>query len=1267
MKWMDLPCPELRSRRLLSILAAGILSATAAAQGTPLEQQLPLRVNCGDLNGHAAEEPGYVTMGPTSALGWAVLVPPPVATVHVAGLTTAGATPGPSDIFSIDPDDLAHTHKLTSLQLANPTQLLISGLGSRKPYRIRLELGAHSPWADIVGTQAVYVASTVSRRATVEESIGLNVWRTLARDVRCTAGYGSSTFASVVGSTVPVWALVHSDTGGNIILRFSSPNGDPQFLAGFELHAFEPLPVVYHHGASGALVTSNPALQLFASDFNANDFVSARQDLLNAPGMDPFLKGVALTQLVGWLDGSRDGQVDLIPEAVASLKLAHAPSHPAAAYLLSQLDQYQRAIDHLEARGYSDAFACPSEGGKGFMNPACAGQLQLEFGKGVTNPNAQAALRQLSGLCAPAVGATIVGDIQAWNAAPLQYAGWEPSPLAFAALKQFGVTIALADPFLDVSKLPSSSAIDPESTEFVQAFKDIFLTGPGTIGFGANGFGASEFPLDVELLLLAKYAELGKHPYLWDASLWNTTAGTAVLTDAQIEASWWGAYVAKPAADTAAPAWANDQRQFIKAYRGIIEYWLTSRLDGSELGGGWGDDIELLLQFYPSWCGRQDQADRRRLDVIDAMIAYGLDTPQYVSNGYFTGPISDVEHTAEYTANTFQATRAVFGHSARAIDTALGVTRHLVDDAQPFAGPTLAPKNRLHFKSYYMTSSGPDAVPAHMVDVLLNGRAMLPGVAMGFHAPIGAAHLLHQDLGAWAAAWRDDALDDPAASLGKPRGFFAPVQYPSNTFGNGTAWWSISGSASDTEFLDKTQIAYEVDLLRMAYRTSTAADRWRYLLPMVRLFKSVMAWEDQGKPVGSTGSEAWADKLVQGSPRFWALIAACTGDLETDPYLTVTDDPDVPGTSPYVDSALIAKLHGWLMTGLPGGINLPGAFNLALQYALRNIIPCSTGNTAKNSMPVSNAYLAANPFLRGAFPFLTRHVLHTDRVFINHANVLNHFAANVTGGDLQEGIAFRPAVRWITRLEAAPDISVSCNLRDLVETMYGAFAYNFGTSPVSVELQLDEGLVPGTYLVEVGPGAAKCDQFLSGVTSSQSVQKRGTGVKTPVLLQPGLNLVRITRQGAADAPAAGYDLAIDPPRLELYKKLSSIGGLPALLFKVHVVNAGATASPPATLNLFASVLLPDGSVLPVNAATPNEFLIWSTAVPSLAGTSDYSVASTDLQLGVFMNSIATTLLLSGLGIQLRAEVIAGPSEGDRLNNEMSRGWFANGTPLFGSG
>jgi len=1266
MTWKPFRSVVLARRPLLSMLTLGILSAAALAQGTPLEQQLPLRVNCGDLNGYASGEPGYLTLSQTSGPAWAVFVPPPLATVHVASLPTSGPIPAPSDVFSIDPDDLVHTHKLTSLQLANSTQLIISGLGSSKPYRMLLELGALSPWVNVVGTQATYGGLTVSRRANVEELVGLNMWRMLARDVRCTAGYGSSSFASVVGSIVPVWALVHSDAGGNIILRFSSSNTDPQFLAGFELHAFEPLPVVYHHGAQGFLVSSDAALQPFVTHFNANDFVAARQDLAVSPPMDSFLKGVALTHLIGWLDGSRDGNVALIPEARAALQLVNGQLHPAAPYLLSQLDQFQRAIDHLEARGYPSAFACAAQGGKGFLNPACAGQLVYQFGKGTTNPNAHAAMRLLSGLCAPAAGATVVGDVQAWNAAPLSYAGWEPSPLVFAAFKQYGLTVALTNPLLDIVKL-SGTTIDPESTAFVQTFKDTFLTTPGAIGFGAGGFGATEFPLDVELLLLAKYAELGKHPYLWDASLWNTSAGTAVLSDAQIDASWWGPDVARPPADTAAPAWANDQREFIKSYRGIVAWWLDNRLKANELGGGWGDDIELLLQLYPSWCGRQDQADRRRLDALDAMIAYGLETPSIVSDGYFAGPISDVEHTAEYTANTFQAARAVFGHSARAIADSLGVTKHLLGVAQPFAGHTTAPKNRLHFKSYYMTTSGPDTVPSHMVDLILNGRAMLPGVAMGFHAPLAASHPLHQDLGQWAAAWRDDALDEPSMSLGKPKGFFAPVRYPSNTFGSGTSWWSITDSATDTDFLAKTQIAHQIDLLRMTYRKSAAPDRWRFLLPMVRLFKSVMTWENNGKPTGSAGSEAWADKLFQTSPRFWSTVVACTADLEADPFLTVTDDPDLPGTAPYVDAALVTRLHGWISANQPGGVSLTGGQNTALQYALGSVLPCSTGVTAKNTTVISNAYVSANPFFRGAFPFLTRHVLHTDRVFINRANVLSHYAANVTGGELAEGLAFRPAARWLTRLAAVPDLAVSCNLRDVAETRYGAFTYNFGTSPVSVELQLDEGLVPGAYRVETGPGATKCDQFLSGVTTSSTVQKRGTGVPTTVTLTPGLNLVRVTRQSGADVPAQDYDLAIDPPRMEIYKHLASLGGLPAVVFKAHVVNAGSTASPPATLNLLASVLLPDGSVLPISGTTPDEFLLWSTAVPSLAGTSDFTVSAADPQLPVFFNSILATLLLGGLGIQLRAEVVADPLESDLLNNNMSRGWFLKGTPIFSNG
>src|SRR6185503_19719150 len=102
-----------------------------------------------------------------------------------------------------------------------------------------------------------------------------------------------------------------------------------------------------------------------------------------------------------------------------------------------------------------------------------------------------------------------------------------------------------------------------------------------------------------------------------------------------------------------------------------------------ELGGGLGDDVEALLQLSPLFALRQDPGDARDLAALDELIRMVLVESGEVSGGYFSGGLTDVEHSGEYTMNTFTALRGDFGYTARAVETGLGVASHLKNAVIP--------------------------------------------------------------------------------------------------------------------------------------------------------------------------------------------------------------------------------------------------------------------------------------------------------------------------------------------------------------------------------------------------------------------------------------------------------------------------------------------------------------------------------------------------------------------------------------------------------
>ncbi len=1214
---------------LFSVLGPHELMSSASAQSGPL----PWRVNCGDTNGLAQGQPGWLVLSQTSAPAGMSLSPPAVDTIHVAYSSPDGLTVlFPSDVFTLDPDQLSQSHLFTSLQLSDFTVLTIGGLAPNSPFRVRLLMGALSPWVEIL-PGVTWGPATISREVRVEEKTpGTSQWRTLAKDLRCTTGTKGSSLATTLGGILPVWCRVHSDASGVVQLRFSTDGGDPVYLAGFEMHAWEALPVFYKHTVAGPLQSSQPALAAFVAAFNAHDYDGAQQIALALS--DPWLRGCALCHLVGWLDGSRDGRFDLIGDARAALVAAPA-GHAGAAWLIDQLDQLQRALDHRDARGYSSAKDCPSDGGKGFLNPDCAGQLKTVPGVADSNVNFHVALRLLSGLCAPATGATVLADMKAWNGGTGGTAGWEPNPFVFAALKTYGTTLSDINPNL------SSYQSDPESVEMIDRFRDIFL-----FGFLDPAYDVGDFPKDVELVLFERYAELEEHPYKWDAADLES-----VLTDAQIDASWWGPEVAEIPDVPWLPPWANIQRDVLKTYRSIVDYWVTERLVQGELGGGLGDDVELMLELFPAVAGQQDQGSRRQLDALDTIARQVFDVSGAVDDGYYAGLMTDVEHAAELTTNVGQSLRGAFGHTARELQNGLDVGKHLLYTANPpaaWAADTVL--GRLHLKSYYFTTDGPDTLPAHAYDIPLAGRALFPSIAVTRHSPLGSSHPLAVGLRDWADGWRDDAN---STAGGKPLGFFGPAQRPSNEFGKDGAWWTHLEGGANTDLLSKTQVAYTLELLRLAYHTSTAADHWRYLLPAVRMFRAAQEWEDEGQPAGTPGDTDWAAGLFLTSPRFHALVVSHLHDLETDPYLTVTDDPAEPGPAPYVDAVLKTRLHDWAESGQ----GVAGA-NLALAYAVSPVLACGSAQvTLKDQSLASGAYEAVWPYLRVAYPLLTRHAMHTDRVYLNRAQILSIIVAGHTGGNLMEGVPQRPALRWVGKLGDPLDLAVIVNGKAWDDTWVSAFACNFEEQPRVLDLWLDEGLVPGGYRIEIGPPTSKCDTFGAGaVFDTTYADKRGAGLAVPIVLEPGVNLVRVLRDGPSSAPAGNWDLALDPPELQIVKH----DGLADLVLRARVANIGSAPSPPSTLTFHASLSEPDGKSL---ALVLGEMEAGTLPLPALAASSSFVSSESTLDVAVPISPLVGAILLSGLGVQLRAEVEAGSGDWDLLNNSLSRLWLTEEIPV----
>ncbi len=1173
-------------------------------------------VDCGDLNGYETTQEGWELLSETESPPDVTLSPAALDTVHV-GLYVAAQdlVPFPSSVATIDPDQVGETRLFTSLSLANPTTLTVSGLQPDTDFRVLLELGALGPWGDIVGGQWTLLDSDAPD-IDVEASVS-GAFVTVARDVRCSTGLLGSTWEADLGGVVPVWVPARSDGTGQVRLRLRSTSGEPIYLASFAVYGHEELPIFYKRTPSGPLQATDLDALGFVVAFNAGDFDAAEEAALEM--QDDWLRGVALCHLVGWLDGSRDGRVDRLDDALPALVAARDAGHAGAVWLLSQARSMRRALDHVAAANWNTAKTCPQQGGFGFLNPDCADQTYANVGQSDLKVNVRISLRELTGLIASPSSETPLHDLVAWNNGTLGPERWEPSPFLPRALKQWGVNLTLINPQLSVNPgEPDSVAMNADLVDVFDAFVDL-------------GFAATDFPDELELRLFQAYAESGSHPKDWDSADWD------LFTPQQIAASWWGDLVAAPATVPGAAPWANAQRSFLRAYRSACSYWLQERMEGGAFGGGQGDDVELLLLLFPLQLVRQDGADRLLLAGLDESIRYGLEEYWDVAPGYYQGTITDVEHSAEFTTDPFLAARAAFGLTARAALTAVANAREVLDADDPdsaFAGVNSLGRTR--FRSFHFTADGPSDNPNLAIDTLLNGRALVPAMALAGRGTISAGHGALADPRAWAAGWRDDAL----LSSGKPEGFPAPALWPSGALGLDGLWYSETGIPGDVSLWDSGQVTYVLGLLQAGYRGSADADRWEFLLPAVRMFRAVMDWEDAGEPAGAAGSKAWAAKHLREGARFGPAVAALYPDLAGDPTLTSQPDPDQPGTT-YVDAELLERMVAWLDTGNSDQ-------GTALAYAVGDVFACELHQT-KDAVNLPTIYQVASTYYRNIFPLLTARVLHTDRVFLNINRVLGELEAAWTADLPVEGQPVRPLVRWEGE---GLDLAVSCNHRDLAGTAWSAFVHNFKGTTQPVTLRLEEGLAAGDWVLELGPGSTSCDVFQVAPAASIPVTKRGMATSVSFVLDPGLSLVRLVRTGDAPAPA-GWDLAVDPPLLEA----EGDGGFTA---SVRVANVGSSAPPASTLQLLVAAVNTDGT-LASPATLPFELLLSSVGV-SLGSLTGWNVPDTMKTFAIPAGSPIAELLQQGYGLQLRAAVSAASSEGDSLNNVASRCWFLQDVP-----
>ena len=203
-----------------------------------------------------------------------------------------------------------------------------------------------------------------------------------------------------------------------------------------------------------------------------------------------------------------------------------------------------------------------------------------------------------------------------------------------------------------------------------------------------------------------------------------------------------------------APDWAVAQRRLAHRMEAITEWWVEQRQNtNGELGGGWGDDVEILRQWGPQALGLGSEVAARGIRAL----ADGLWRSDILKDGY-NQSVSDVEHSSEPTTDTLPLRAALDPDDSEA----LARLRATAACAENWIAEQ--PDGFFRFRGSWFNCRSVDSKPERAVDVHLNVRAMGPAL---WHAYLSRDPKIISLLEKWAASW---VRAMHGANHGKPAG-----------------------------------------------------------------------------------------------------------------------------------------------------------------------------------------------------------------------------------------------------------------------------------------------------------------------------------------------------------------------------------------------------------------------------------------------------------------------------------------------------------------
>ncbi len=323
-------------------------------------------------------------------------------------------------------------------------------------------------------------------------------------------------------------------------------------------------------------------------------------------------------------------------------------------------------------------------------------------------------------------------------------------------------------------------------------------------------------------------------------------------------------YDSKPVPDNT-PKWAALQREALGRMREVIHYWVNHRQrENGELGGGWGDDVEILRSWIPLVLATHDKTARLGAKrIADGVYATGV-----IENGY-AKEIGDVEHAAEPVSDTQPLMMAVEHGNPLYFERCMAVMKCMKE-------VWTANNNNgdLHFKSHYYSATETVDTPPRSADVPLNGRAVKPGIwVMGYSKHPIVAQLLAD----WTAAWVKAARQ---GENGKPAGIIpGSISFPEGRIGGyAENWWETKG------YDDLTAMGYTAKLYHIMLAVWAETGDESALEPIFAALDAVRTYREYDIKKPTPGSLEWVG-MIHDNPAFFDVVEkwrALSGDDRYD-------------------------------------------------------------------------------------------------------------------------------------------------------------------------------------------------------------------------------------------------------------------------------------------------------------------------------------------------------------------------------------------------